>query len=123
MKNLGRFFFAFLALSLAAAVGGSAFAADYDWRDPGKAEVEAVLSALGKLGTEGVDELLDDGLGINQLLPLAGNRVPLLSLALGTGRAEVVEHLLDEGADVDLMSTRDVRHTEHDQYTVKVRKK
>jgi len=120
---LGRSFLVFLALTAAAAMGGSASAADYDWRDPGKAEVEAVLSALGKSGTEAVDDLLDDGLGVDQFLPLKNNRVPLLSLALGAGRTEVVENLLDEGAEVDLMSTRDMRRTEHDQYTVKVRKK
>ncbi len=110
-----------LLLGTAAVAGGPALASEYDWRDPGTKETEAVLACLRDGDAVALDTLMEDGLEVDQLLPLGGHHVPTLSLALSTGRIGIVEHLLEEGADVDTISTRETRQTESVQHNVRVR--
>lgn len=121
-KSCGLLLFpAFILLCSALVAGGTAFALDYDWRDPGTEETEAVLSCLRKGNVKALDAIMADGLGIDQTLPLGNHRVPMLSLALSIGSIRVVKHLLDAGADVDTMSSAEMQRMEMVPHSVKVR--
>ena len=120
-KNVRCSITAVLLLCVAAVPVRPARAADYDWREPGKAETAAVLSCLRQGDTAGLVALFEDGLDIDQLLPLDNDHIPILSLAISTGRLKLVEFILAEGADVDTMSTTIMQHVERVTKTFTVR--
>ena len=123
MAGCRSLFPVFLGIFLCTAGTGTAGASEFDWREPGRAESDAVLAALDRLGTETMEELLYDGLDPDQVFTLETVRTPVLSLALAAGRTDVAALLIDEGADVELMSTKDARRTEYVSVTTKVRTK
>jgi ankyrin repeat protein len=84
--------------------GGAASADDYDWSRPGTSETEAVISAIEKGDTAGLEALLNDGLDVDELLPDGQHRIPPISIAAAAGQVAVIEYLLAQGADVDRMS-------------------
>jgi len=88
----------------AALTGGDANADDYDWSRPGTRETEAVISAIEKGDTAGLEVLLNDGLDVDELLPDKQHWIPPISMAAAVDQVEIIEYLLAQGADVDRMS-------------------
>ena len=110
----------FLALSLYFC--GGLHAEEYDWDNPGQTEMKLLLAVMNNGNTTLMEEFLDGGLAVDSLMPVEGDRVPLLSLAMSTGRMKLGEFLIARGADVDQMSIATVTRVETAFKTVTLRR-
>jgi ankyrin repeat protein len=97
-----------LALLGATAVGQSARGADAPQASPKAAgqDVAAFFESLERGDAAAVRRFLAQGMSPHAIAPLSGGEVALLR-AVGLGHAEVVEALIEAGADVNLKDEHD----------------
>lgn len=113
---------ALAVLLVSGGFGVDLHAEEYDWDEPGQTEMDLLLAVMRNGNTVLMEEFLDGGLAVDSLMTLKGDRVPLLSLAMSTGRIELGKFLIVRGADVNQMSTATVTRVETAVKTVTLRR-